>query len=384
MTRALSLLAAAVGTALLVPHVGLTSAALIFSLATSFVAVDVFGIRLSRGGEIRFDGGLVVAAVGLLQPVAAAAVLFVGSGLAGAVRSPRDERRLASVVELGVRSVVVLLLAQAYRSLLAEFIFSGSVAAPVSLMIVAVVFMFVDLAVYSVANNGFSLSQGLAQTGGLVRALGAGYVAQVSVGIVLVQVFPRLGLVAFLVLVPLMLIMRQTTSMLVDVRSAYMRTVGALAQVAEMQSGAVSGHANRVSSLATNLGRRLGLGSQQLERLALAALLHDVGRVRVAEVDDDSTIADASAEILSRISFLAGLSPVVRRWPLNYADYLDPSETDGRLARLVRLASDIDDVWGGGGQDLAITAEVIAWARDSGEYDPAAISQLATLVELRG
>lgn len=41
------------------------------------------------------------------------------------------------------------------------------------------------------------------------------------------------------------------------------------------------GHVHRVSDLAVNLGSGLGLGEDDLERLALAGVLHDVGKIHL-------------------------------------------------------------------------------------------------------
>lgn len=343
MKRLPAFLALAAGVGVLVTQRASIDLLLVLTLISAFAIVDLFGLTLARGGEVRFDGGLVVAAVGLLDPFTATACFLMGSGLAGLARARQSETVAPAVLGVVLRAAIVALLTGLYDAILAEFASPAVLAVPIGLFTVGVAFMLVDLTLYSVSANDLSISRGLARTGGLVRILGAGYVAQVSVGIVLVQVSPRLGLPAFLVLVPLMLIMRQTTSMLIDVRAAYMRTVGALAQVAEMQTGASKGHARRVSAVSTAIGKRMRIGSQQLERLALASLLHDIGRVKIANNDEHRVVADASAELLSRISFLAVLSPVVRRIPLDYVDFMDATETDGRLARVIRVASDFDD-----------------------------------------
>ncbi|HLE95301.1 MAG TPA: HD domain-containing phosphohydrolase, partial [Acidimicrobiia bacterium] len=41
------------------------------------------------------------------------------------------------------------------------------------------------------------------------------------------------------------------------------------------------GHVHRVSDLAVDLGTGLGLGEDDLDRLALAGILHDVGKIHL-------------------------------------------------------------------------------------------------------
>jgi HD-GYP domain-containing protein (c-di-GMP phosphodiesterase class II) len=54
-----------------------------------------------------------------------------------------------------------------------------------------------------------------------------------------------------------------------------------LIQVMEDVIEDLHGHVHRVSNLAVNLGRGLGLGEDDLDRLALAGILHDVGKIHM-------------------------------------------------------------------------------------------------------
>jgi putative two-component system response regulator len=57
---------------------------------------------------------------------------------------------------------------------------------------------------------------------------------------------------------------------------SFVRTI---ADALEAKDEYTHGHARRVSGYAAAVGRRLGLDSQELERLTLAALLHDLGKI---------------------------------------------------------------------------------------------------------
>jgi HD-GYP domain-containing protein (c-di-GMP phosphodiesterase class II) len=54
-----------------------------------------------------------------------------------------------------------------------------------------------------------------------------------------------------------------------------------LIQVMEDVIEDLHGHVHRVSNLAVDLGRGLGLGEDDLDRLALAGVLHDVGKIHM-------------------------------------------------------------------------------------------------------
>jgi putative nucleotidyltransferase with HDIG domain len=76
------------------------------------------------------------------------------------------------------------------------------------------------------------------------------------------------------------------------------------------------GHGQRVAQLANRVGRRLGLGDQDLSRLHFAALLHDIGMLKI---DRNQQMTRAACEkhcvlgyrMLSRIRLWHDLAPIV-------------------------------------------------------------------------
>lgn len=346
--------------------------------AATFFALTAFALEMSRGERIVLLGGSAVSAIGLLTPPYVAAAFLIGTGAARLARPPASVQRGRLMDDLA-RLVALLVLSAGFTWILPGVPDSAFLLRGLSLLAVGFVFMAVDLLAYGLKAADRDMASGLSATGGLFRVIGAGYIAQICIGVVLVLVYPRLDVFAFLVLTPLMLIMQHTTGLLLNVRAAYMRTVGVLAEVAELQTAGQTGHSQRVSRTAAQLGRALGLGSRQIERLALASLLHDIGRLRVPASADAMLVAEAGATVLSRVSFLASLSPVIQKQALSYGQFLDLAEPDGQMARIVRLASDLDDLMFG---PLGLTlAEAIGHVqRSSGRvYDPSAIDALSRI-----
>jgi len=344
-------------------------------LVGSLGAMNLLAFSLPRGDVICMQGGVAVAAIGLVSPATAAYAMLATALVVGLEARGGEVAR--PVLVAFARSALTAVVAFGYHFGL------GEAASPTTLTRIAVLgvsglmFMLGDLMLYGVAYSGRRSPYGLRAGESLIKVLGAGYSAQISVGLALVLVFPRLEMLAFVVLIPLMAIMQHTTGMLLSVRAAYMRTIGALARVAEMQAGGTPGHAERVSQLAAQLGHRMHLESGQMERLALSAILHEIGRLRDSGADTWERLAVAGAEVLARISFLASIAPVLSKTPFDYVAFADPDEPDGQLARIVRLCSDYDDLILRGVDDGTTAQDVVRrMALTGGAYDPVAVHHL--------
>ena len=134
----------------------------------------------------------------------------------------------------------------------------------------------------------------------MIRLVGGMYSGQASVGIVLAVVLAPMGVTAIFVLVALMMVMKLAFALQLQIRTAYTRTVGVLATLAETAHTETQGHSERVAELASDMGRRLHLRQTQLKRLSLAALLHDIGAVGADLEADAGRHAAVGAEIRER------------------------------------------------------------------------------------
>jgi HD superfamily phosphohydrolase YqeK len=121
-----------------------------------------------------------------------------------------------------------------------------------------------------------------------------------------------------------------------------------------------SGHSQRVSRYAKEIARAAGLSVRQAERVEVAALLHDVGKIheefaailrkpgRLSEVEYERMKLHPirSAELVSRVSHFADLVPAIRghheAWDgSGYPDQLS-REAIPLHARIIAIADTID------------------------------------------
>lgn len=124
-----------------------------------------------------------------------------------------------------------------------------------------------------------------------------------------------------LLIVPI-LIARETFASYLALKQSYDDTVRILIGALEAKDTYTAGHSERVATFARYIGLELSLSPKRLDRLRLAALMHDVGKLVVpnhllnkpgkltaeefARVRLHETVA---VEILTRIDFLAPVAP---------------------------------------------------------------------------
>jgi diguanylate cyclase (GGDEF)-like protein len=125
---------------------------------------------------------------------------------------------------------------------------------------------------------------------------------------------------------------------------AYIGTAEALAAALAAKDAYTADHARSIADQAEAVGRRLGLGEQELRDLRLAAVFHDIGKIAVPEsilnkpgplTPEERAVMErhtvAGEQILAPVEFLAGVCRLVRheheRWDgAGYPDRLAGEE----------------------------------------------------------
>jgi HD-GYP domain-containing protein (c-di-GMP phosphodiesterase class II) len=83
-------------------------------------------------------------------------------------------------------------------------------------------------------------------------------------------------------------------------RELFVGTVKALAAAIDGKDRYTRGHSERVSRVSTAIGQRMGMDEEELEKLRISALLHDVGKIGIddAILKKPSALTDAEYEIM--------------------------------------------------------------------------------------
>jgi putative nucleotidyltransferase with HDIG domain len=110
-----------------------------------------------------------------------------------------------------------------------------------------------------------------------------------------------------------------------QLRTAYVQTLSALAEAVDAKDPYTRGHSERVGVYASKIARELGFSRDYIERVYIAGLLHDVGKIGVADhvISKPSRLTpeeyaemmkhpDTGSKILEPVDFLADIAPSVR------------------------------------------------------------------------
>ena len=189
------------------------------------------------------------------------------------------------------------------------------------------------------------------------------------------------------------------------IREAYRKSITALAAAVETKDSGTVGHAQRVAHLTTEVASRLGVQGEELVRIEYAALLRDIGKVKVPQriLNKTETLTDEEwgkvqqhsefgAEMVEAIPFLAPSADLVRY----HHEYWDGSGYPDGLAgeqiplgsRILSVAADYDAMVSERPyHPVALSVdEALAEIREGsgGKYDPRVVDVFAGLIEEEG
>jgi putative nucleotidyltransferase with HDIG domain len=134
-----------------------------------------------------------------------------------------------------------------------------------------------------------------------------------------------------------------------------------LAATVDARDAYTAGHSRRVRSISLAIGEELGLAAEEMEVLAQAALLHDIGKIAIPDAillkpgrltPEEWKVmrshAEEGARIIARLGFVDPLVPVIRHHHerLDGSGYPDGLRGDGipLLARIVHVADALDSM----------------------------------------
>lgn len=279
------------------------------SLGVALLVLGFFNLWLPRGDAVDTTVPVAFAAAVMLPPILAAGVVLLARCATVALK-PRGHTLWTAIEQIGRRAILISAVFVALGpDLMTKISASPSAVQMVVITIAAAAFIALDALVEQAHASVRFRAPLRALIMGAARLQGWMLAAEVSTAALAVMLFPTLEYWGLLVIVALLLVMRQSFALLLEVRASYTSTVEVLARSLEAYDPDRRGHAERVSRMSGEAGRRIGLQGKRLESLTYAALFHDVGRLGADSLDEQPE--HNSAEVLSSVGFLAGAIPIL-------------------------------------------------------------------------
>ncbi len=188
-----------------------------------------------------------------------------------------------------------------------------------------------------------------------------------------------------------------------ELRLAYINTVRALAEAIEAKDPYTRGHSERVGVYSSRIARELNCDRHFIERIYLAGLLHDVGKIGISdaiigkpsrltpeEYEEIKHHPEIGARILEPVSFLSDIVECVRHhheWydgcPRGYPDRLAGARIPFP-SRIILVADTVEAMTSDRPYRKAVDLEVVTEEirRFSGtQFDPVCADAFLTLIE---
>ena len=144
-----------------------------------------------------------------------------------------------------------------------------------------------------------------------------------------------------------------------ELEKAYMESIQTLRYTVEAKDTYTRGHSDRVSEISVLIGKKLGLSDEDINRLKIGGLFHDIGKIGVPDnilqkngkLSDDeySEIKNhpsIGAHILSTASIFKDILPIVKHHHERYDGKGYPGQLKGEdipyLARITAIADSFD------------------------------------------
>lgn len=328
-----------------------------------FALLLVYQLPAGAGGSVGF---IPFTATALLSPNWIAVAAVTVTNIITEVISNRDPvKKIFNVVQMSLATSLAVLtyVALGGRPLLSL----GAVSAPAALAAVGP--PFAAMVIVFVAVNTLAVSGAIATSDGknLIRVWRQNHLGSLAydvlaspVAFLLAWCYARFGAFGAVVLALPLLGVRQLYKTNRQLERVNQELLELMVKAIEARDPYTSGHSRRVSHYATLIARALGLPSREIQRVATAALLHDVGKIHeiyapILRKPDKltpeeravmQTHAIKSAELVATVSQLRELVSPVRHHHENWDGTGYPDGLAGEqiplAARIVLVADTID------------------------------------------
>lgn len=109
------------------------------------------------------------------------------------------------------------------------------------------------------------------------------YIAEAPMGFLMAIVYVEVGIIGILLFFLPLLLARRSFELYTKMRKVYLDTIRALAAAIDAKDPYTKGHSERVAEISLALAQELNLSDKDIENIEYTALLHDIGKIGIAD-----------------------------------------------------------------------------------------------------
>ncbi|MEW6553586.1 MAG: HD domain-containing phosphohydrolase [Actinomycetota bacterium] len=137
------------------------------------------------------------------------------------------------------------------------------------------------------------------------------YLAITGAGALMALYFPRVPWLNFLIFFIPLLLVRLESNRDKELDERYFQTMRVVGDAFDISRG-LPGHSGRVSNLAAEVAREMGVSAEETRNIRYAAALHDIGRIEYEGDVEAPGHAEKGAEVLEQVARLRPIAHIVR------------------------------------------------------------------------
>lgn len=137
------------------------------------------------------------------------------------------------------------------------------------------------------------------------------YLAMTGAGALMALYFPRVPWLNFLIFFIPLLLVRLESNRDKELDERYFQTMRVIGDAFDLSRG-MPGHSGRVSNLAAEVAREMGVPSEETRNIRYAAALHDIGRIEYEDGTEAPGYAERGAEVLEQVARLRPIAHIIR------------------------------------------------------------------------
>jgi len=234
-----------------------------------------------------------------------------------------------------------------------------------------------------------------------IRGVIATYIALAPIGFIMALVYTSIGVWGIILFFFPLFLARRSFELYTKMRKMYLETIRALAAAIDAKDPYTKGHSERVAETSVALAQELNLSDRDIENIEYTALLHDIGKIGIADniLGKNSSLTDKEfdkikehpvmgAKIIEPVDFLKNSYEAIYHHHERYngKGYPDgiKSEDIPILARIIAVADAYDAM----GSDrpyrkkLNMDAILKELKNQSGEqFDPEVVKALISVLD---